>query len=183
MASLIQRQKTAKKQQHNYFTAKVKITLPSKTAVEELTEKVYKQLRTKTGGEKSSGNVRSKYIEHEDPPTWVNSPESRQRQHQIAVWAAQQIRSRKFSKWRHNARGVTTRRPDGHLDKLNEVNIQQRCRQKVSNLPKTGLEHDARPDNGRGKPVGQSSAPRSCSPGGRSPVRLLRGSISSEKRA
>ena len=43
-----------------------------------------------------------------------------------------------------------------------------------------GLEHGARPEDGWGKPVGQSSAPRPRSPGGQSPARLLRGSTPSE---
>ena len=54
--------------------------------------------------------------------------------------------------------------------------------QKVSNprMNERDLEHGARPEDGWGKPVGQSSAPRPRSPGGQSPVRLLRGSTPSE---
>jgi hypothetical protein len=92
----------------------------------------------------------------------------------------------------------------GDLHGRHAVSVKTKTRQKVSNLAKIektrqkvsnlalgqkvsnpmiierGLEHDARPEDGWGKPVGQSSAPRPRSPGGQSPVRLLRGSIPSE---
>jgi hypothetical protein len=81
--------------------------------VEELTEKEYKQLRTKTGGEKSSGNVRSQYIDHWEPPTWASSPECRCRQHLVAVWATQQIRSRPHEERDHQE----ARRPPGQTER------------------------------------------------------------------
>jgi hypothetical protein len=182
--TLFEDKKTAKKLQVIYFTAKPNEPSQPKTKVKDLTTKVYKKREKTTGGEKSPRKDRLENTDHQRPAIRTNPPQFRGQEY---LAPEREILSVIGANEKPSTTGIPTQ---GDLHGRHAVSVLNKTRQKVSNLaqsgqkvrnlPKTGLEHDARPDNGRGKPVGQSSALRPCSPGGRSSVRLLRGSIPSE---
>ena len=185
MATPIKRKKTAKTQTRFYFAAEELKPRNSILTVSNKRLKVYKKLSPKTGDKISPRGVRPATIGTDARTGGGNGLKSYRPETPSLRTSEVPIRS--DLNGRHAVSVETrTRQILSYLGKIEKTRLKvsnlAASGQKVSNprINERGLEHGARPEDGWGKPVGQSSAPRPRSPGGQSPARLLRGSTPSE---